>query len=123
MSAARRPARAKKTAKRGSAARPAAKRAAARATVAKPARRAAPADGLYPQLRTYRTGRLRVSPVHELYFEESGNRDFIGRVQNRRLRAPCPHGRHGKPKRGKPVRIRLFKMEAGDRRQIKRRGA
>jgi proline iminopeptidase len=35
--------------------------------------KAAPADGLYPALRTYRTGRLRVSPVHELYFEESGN--------------------------------------------------
>jgi proline iminopeptidase len=36
-------------------------------------RRAAPADGLYPPLRTYRTGRLKVSPIHELYFEESGN--------------------------------------------------
>ena len=30
-------------------------------------------DGLYPAIRPYRTGRLRVSPVHELYFEESGN--------------------------------------------------
>jgi proline iminopeptidase len=39
------------------------------------ARRPPSPDGLYPQLRTYRTGRLRVSPVHELYFEESGNRD------------------------------------------------
>jgi proline iminopeptidase len=29
--------------------------------------------GLYPAIRPYRTGRLRVSPVHELYFEESGN--------------------------------------------------
>jgi proline iminopeptidase len=28
---------------------------------------------LYPAIRPYRTGRLRVSPVHELYFEESGN--------------------------------------------------
>jgi proline iminopeptidase len=28
---------------------------------------------LYPPLEPYRTGRLRVSPVHELYFEESGN--------------------------------------------------
>jgi proline iminopeptidase len=37
------------------------------------ARKPAPADGLYPLLRTYRTGRLRVSAVHELYFEESGN--------------------------------------------------
>ena len=33
------------------------------------------ADGLYPPLRPYRTGRLRVSDVHELYFEESGNPD------------------------------------------------
>jgi proline iminopeptidase len=29
--------------------------------------------GLYPEIRPYRTGRLRVSPVHELYWEESGN--------------------------------------------------
>jgi proline iminopeptidase len=28
---------------------------------------------LYPPLEPYRTGRLRVSPVHELYYEESGN--------------------------------------------------
>jgi proline iminopeptidase len=28
---------------------------------------------LYPALEPYRTGRLKVSPVHELYFEESGN--------------------------------------------------
>jgi proline iminopeptidase len=28
---------------------------------------------LYPELEPWRTGRLRVSPVHELYFEESGN--------------------------------------------------
>jgi proline iminopeptidase len=28
---------------------------------------------LYPEITPYRTGRLRVSPVHELYFEESGN--------------------------------------------------
>jgi proline iminopeptidase len=32
-----------------------------------------PADGLYPSLRPYRTGRLKVSAIHELYFEESGN--------------------------------------------------
>jgi proline iminopeptidase len=32
-----------------------------------------PADGLYPALRPYRTGRLRVSATHELHFEESGN--------------------------------------------------
>ena len=30
-------------------------------------------DGLYPPLAPYRRGRLRVSPIHELYFEESGN--------------------------------------------------
>jgi len=30
-------------------------------------------DPLYPSIRPYRTGRLRVSGVHELYFEESGN--------------------------------------------------
>lgn len=28
---------------------------------------------LYPALEPYRTGRLRVSDVHEIYFEESGN--------------------------------------------------
>jgi proline iminopeptidase len=28
---------------------------------------------LYPELQPYRTGRLRVSALHELYFEESGN--------------------------------------------------
>jgi proline iminopeptidase len=37
------------------------------------ARTPAAADGLYPALRANRTGRLRVSPVHELYYEESGN--------------------------------------------------
>jgi proline iminopeptidase len=31
------------------------------------------ARGLYPPIRPYRTGRLRVSRLHELYFEESGN--------------------------------------------------
>jgi len=30
---------------------------------------------LYPRLRPYRYGRLRVSDVHELYYEESGNPD------------------------------------------------
>src|SRR5262245_30088530 len=28
---------------------------------------------LYPEITPYRTGRLRVSPLHNLYFEESGN--------------------------------------------------
>jgi proline iminopeptidase len=35
---------------------------------AAPARR-----GLYPPVEPYRSGRLRVSPVHEIYWEESGN--------------------------------------------------
>ncbi|MCC6810514.1 MAG: prolyl aminopeptidase [Deltaproteobacteria bacterium] len=30
-------------------------------------------DPLYPPIEPYRTGRLRVSDVHDLYFEESGN--------------------------------------------------
>src|SRR6266508_1935130 len=30
---------------------------------------------LYPALEPYETGRLRVSPVHELYYEQAGNRD------------------------------------------------
>src|SRR5271166_4713482 len=29
--------------------------------------------GYYPPIEPFRTGRLRVSPLHELYFEESGN--------------------------------------------------
>jgi proline iminopeptidase len=37
------------------------------------ARKPRPADGLYPALRAYRTGRLRVSALHEIHFEESGN--------------------------------------------------
>jgi len=32
-----------------------------------------PVSWLYPPLELYNTGRLRVSPVHEIYFEESGN--------------------------------------------------
>ncbi len=32
-----------------------------------------PLRTLYPPIEPYRTGRLKVSPVHELYFEESGN--------------------------------------------------
>ncbi len=30
-------------------------------------------DALFPEIEAYRTGNLRVSPVHELYFEEAGN--------------------------------------------------
>ena len=32
-----------------------------------------PLTWLYPPLEPFRSGRLKVSPVHELYFEESGN--------------------------------------------------
>ena len=32
-----------------------------------------PVTWLYPPIEPYNTGRLRVSPVHEIYFEESGN--------------------------------------------------
>src|SRR5215471_15216531 len=32
-----------------------------------------PVTWLYPPIEPYHTARLRVSPVHELYFEESGN--------------------------------------------------
>ena len=31
--------------------------------------------GLYPPIEPFRSGFLRVSDVHELYFEESGNPD------------------------------------------------
>jgi proline iminopeptidase len=30
-------------------------------------------SSLYPDIEAHRTGRLKVSPVHELYYEESGN--------------------------------------------------
>src|SRR4029079_19134057 len=30
-------------------------------------------DGLYPDIEARETGRLRVSDVHEIYYEESGN--------------------------------------------------
>jgi proline iminopeptidase len=39
----------------------------------KAAQRRKPADSLYPSLRVNRTGRLKVSALHELYYEESGN--------------------------------------------------
>src|ERR1700730_17049138 len=32
-----------------------------------------PVTWLYPPLEPHNTGRLRFSPVHEIYFEESGN--------------------------------------------------
>ena len=34
-----------------------------------------PNDGLYPEIEPYSTGRLRVSDLHELYYEEAGNPD------------------------------------------------
>jgi proline iminopeptidase len=34
---------------------------------------ASPRRTLYPEIEPYRTGTLRVSPLHEIYFEESGN--------------------------------------------------
>ncbi len=34
-----------------------------------------PDVGLYPPIEPFRTGRLRVSPTHDLYFEECGNPD------------------------------------------------
>jgi proline iminopeptidase len=42
----------------------------------KPSRRsasAAAAGGLYPPLKPYNSGMLRVSAIHEIYYEESGN--------------------------------------------------
>ncbi len=52
---------------------------------------------LYPPIRPYRTGYLRVSEVHEIYYEESGN----------------PHGKpavflHGGPGAGTDPRMRGF---------------
>ncbi|MFO7325189.1 MAG: prolyl aminopeptidase [Pseudomonadota bacterium] len=45
----------------------------ARRPAAKPARRARPDDPLYPPVRANRSGRLKVSDLHEIYWEESGN--------------------------------------------------
>src|SRR6185312_10594462 len=67
----------------------------------RPARRTSPRSGklrqLYPAIRPYRHGYLRVSEVHELYFEESGN----------------PRGKpavflHGGPGAGTDARMRSF---------------
>jgi proline iminopeptidase len=54
-------------------------------------------DPLYPPLRPFQRGRLRVSPVHELYYEQSGN----------------PEGKpvvflHGGPGGGTDARMRRF---------------
>jgi proline iminopeptidase len=56
-----------------------------------------PVSWLYPPIEPYNTGRLRVSPIHELYFEESGN----------------PHGKpaiflHGGPGGGSEPKQRRF---------------
>ena len=32
-----------------------------------------PRHGLYPEIVPYKTGRLKVSELHEIYFEECGN--------------------------------------------------
>ena len=67
----------------------------------RPARRTSPRSRklrqLYPAIRPYRHGFLRVSEVHEIYFEESGN----------------PRGKpavflHGGPGAGTDARMRSF---------------
>ena len=55
-----------------------------------------PVTWLYPPIEPYKTGRLKVSDVHELYFEESGN----------------PNGKpaiflHGGPGGGSDPKVRL----------------
>jgi proline iminopeptidase len=62
-----------------------------------PAESASPRRGLYPAVKPYQTGFLRVSDVHELYFEESGN----------------PRGKpvvflHGGPGAGTDAKMRSF---------------
>ncbi|MGC4029740.1 MAG: prolyl aminopeptidase [Steroidobacteraceae bacterium] len=71
---------------------PRAARPARKSVAARPAR-----DGLYPPIEPYRTGRLKVSALHRLYFEESGN----------------PRGKpvvflHGGPGGGTDPRMRTF---------------
>jgi proline iminopeptidase len=46
---------------------------AAKKRPARNTRRSTADDGLYPPLRVHRTGRLKVSALHDLYYEESGN--------------------------------------------------
>jgi proline iminopeptidase len=48
-------------------------RAVARRTAVTPAGHARAAGGLYPPIEPYNSGMLRVSAVHEIYYEESGN--------------------------------------------------
>jgi len=50
------------------------KAAAGKAPARKASAKKAPSRrGLYPAIEPYRTGHLRVSPVHEIYYEECGN--------------------------------------------------
>jgi proline iminopeptidase len=56
-----------------------------------------PVNWLYPEIEPYKTGMLRVSPVHEIYWEESGN----------------PNGKpvvfvHGGPGGGTDAKVRRF---------------
>jgi proline iminopeptidase len=68
---------AKKKRRTAVAAKPAAKRAAAKRPAKRVAARRVPTElersPLYPPIKPYSVGRLRVSPVHELYYEQSGN--------------------------------------------------
>ena len=45
--------------------------------------------GLYPEIAPYRTGRLKVSSLHELYFEECGAETGNRNRQNSRRRRLC----------------------------------
>ena len=96
---AKRTARAAKTAKKSGKA-PSVKavtRAAARRTAVAPAGHPRAVGGLYPPIEPYNSGMLRVSAVHEIYYEESGN----------------PHGKpaiflHGGPGGGTDPAMRQF---------------
>ena len=46
--------------------------------ISRPSPRSTPRRELYPALEPYRHGYLRVSDIHEIYYEESGNQ--IGRA-------------------------------------------
>ena len=43
--------------------------------ISRPSPRSTPRRELYPALEPYRHGHLRVSDIHEIYYEESGNPD------------------------------------------------
>src|SRR5580698_2152768 len=72
-------------------------RAATRKITARNSTSESPLRGLYPSVEPFRSGYLRVSDVHEIYFEESGN----------------PHGKpavflHGGPGGGTDPKMRSF---------------